>query len=114
MNIQEVFARYRMECAAVSEELDRTFAFNPSLSSDERLLRPKRMKELIERRDVVMRELLALRGPGITSAPHSLPAVPPQAADTSANHNKTDSAAAIQPSTWESQNEAAEAETVAS
>src|SRR4051812_44162703 len=111
MNIQEVFARYRMECVAVGEELDRMFAFNPSLSNDERLLRPKQMKELIERRDVVMRELLALRGPCIASEAHSLPAVPSQAADTLADHNKSQSAAAIQPSIWESQNEAAEAET---
>src|SRR4051812_17874893 len=111
MKIQEVFERYRMECAAVGEELDRIFTPTLSLSDDERLVRHKQMQELIGRRDTAMRELLALRGPWGRPEPHGSPIVAVQGVAALANQDESDSAAAVELAISESPNQAGEEET---
>src|SRR4051812_17552755 len=111
MKIQVVFERYRMECAAVSEELDRIFTPTLSLSDNERLLRHKQMQELIGRRDTAMRELLSLRGPSGRSEAHSSPIVAVQGVATLADQDEPDPAAAVELAISESPTPAGEEET---
>ena len=64
-NTQDAFRQWRQECQVIQEEMDQLLRAGCPESELEQAQRRKRFEELIQRREVVARQILPPRKPSI-------------------------------------------------